>query len=254
MVPSTRAFRLTLAGVLTLGLLLGSGLVARLAAAPARAATLPLPAGSGLPAAAVVVRGTGTIDVTPDVARLTVAIQTTATSAADAEAQNATASDKVASQVTRAGIAAADIKTLSLQVWPQFDYRSGQSVLTGFMASNVLQLTIHDLRRIGSVIDAAIAGGATSVQGITYDVTDHSVASAQALSRAVKDAQTKAQAMANAAGIRLGSVVSMTDNETTPYPFPIIRAALPTAAGAATQVSPPDVQLTVSVTIGWTIG
>lgn len=250
---STRALRLATAGVLTLGLLLASGLVARLDAAPVHAATLPVPINSGSPAA-IVVTGTGTIDVTPDLAHLTVAIQTSASTATDAEAQNATASDKVRSQLSHAGIAAADIKTLSVQVWPQYDYRSGQSVLTGFMASNVLQITIHDLRRIGAAIDAGIAGGATSVQGITYDVTDHSAASAQALARAVKDAQTKAEAMASAAGIRLGSVVSMTDNQPTSYPFPIIRAAVPAAAGAATQVSPPDVQLTVSVTVGWTIG
>lgn len=251
--PSPRASRLIVAGGLALGLVLASGLVARLDAAPARAATLPVAINSASPAA-IVVTGTGTIDVTPDVARLTIAIQTTATTATEAEASNATASDRVRSQVTRAGIAPSDIKTLSLQVWPQYDYRSGQSVLTGFTASNVLQLTVHDLRRIGTAIDAAIAGGATSVQGITYDVTDHSAASAHALSLAVKDAQTKAEAMANAAGIRLGSVVSMTDNQTTPYPFPIIRAAAPTTAGATTQVSPPDVQLRVSVTVGWTIG
>jgi len=188
------------------------------------------------------------------VARVIVNVQATANTAAQAEAQNASASDSVRNRVAGAGIAATDIKTLSIQVWPQYDYRTGQSVLTGFIANQTLQFTVHDLRRIGGVIDAAVAGGATSVQGITYDISDHTAASAQALAKAVKDAQAKARAMTDAAGIRLGSVVSMTDIEATPYPFPFVRGAMSSAPGAATQVSPPDVQLTVSVTVGWTIG
>lgn len=247
------AIRLTAAGALTLALLLVTALVARVAATPARAATeAALPAQT--PSAAIVVTGTATIDVTPDMARVIVNVQSTAGTAAAAESQNAAASDNVRGRVSGAGIAATDIKTLSVQVWPQYDYRNGQSVLTGFMANQTLQFTVHDLRRIGAVIDAAVAGGATSVQGITYDITDHTAASAQAVAKAVKDAQAKARAMADAAGIRLGSVVSMTDIETTPYPFPMMRAAMSSAPGAPTQVSPPDVQLTVTVTVGWTIG
>ncbi len=148
----------------------------------------------------------------------------------------------------------ADVKTLSLQVWPRYDYRTGQSVLNGFEASNTFQFTVRDLRRIGAVTDAAVAGGATTVEGITYDTNDHTAAGAQALAKAVKDAQVKARAMADAAGIRLGSVVSITDLQNAPYPFPILRAAAAPSAGGSTQVSPPDIQLTVSVTVGWTIG
>lgn len=254
-VTSRRSIRLALVFGLTLVLLLTSAIVARIGAAPAHAAQAAstLLAPSPTPAA-IVVTGTATIDVVPDVARVIVSVQTTASTAAQAEDQNATASNSVRTRVEGAGVGSADIKTLSVQVWPQYDYRTGQNVLTGFMAWQTLQFTVHDVRRIGAVIDAAVAGGATSVQGITYDITDHTSASAQALAKAVRDAQAKARAMADAAGIRLGSVVSMTDIETTPYPFPIIRGAMSAAPGASTQVSPPDVQLTVSVTVGWTIG
>ena len=256
MVPVKSRFgsRLVLAFVVTLGLLLASGVAARLNAAPARAAVLPIQSPIPASTVAITVTGTATIDVTPDVARVMVIVQTTASSATQAEADNATAADKVRANAIKAGVAVTDIKTLSLQVWPQYDYRTGQSVLNGFQASHTLQFTVHDLRRIGAVIDAAVAGGATTVEGITYDTNDHTAASAQALAQAVKDAQVKARAMADAAGVRLGSVVSITDLQNAPYPFPIVRAAAaPTAAGS-TQVSPPDMQLTVSVTVGWSIG
>ena len=251
-VTSRRSIRLALSFGVTLVLLLASAFVARVGAAPAHAATIVSTTTSS--PAAIIVTGTATIDVSPDVARVIVSVQTTASTAAQAEDQNAAASNSVRDRVGRAGIGSADLKTLSVQVWPQYDYRTGQNVLTGFVATQTLQFTVHDLRRIGAVIDAAVAGGATGLQGITYDITDHTAASAQALAKAVKDAQTKARAMADAAGVRLGSVVSMTDLETAPYPFPIIRGALSAAPGASTQVSPPDVQLTVSVTVGWTIG
>lgn len=255
MVPVKSWFgsRLVLAFVVTLGLLLGAGVAARLNAAPVRAAALPIQNPIATSTAAITVTGTATIDVTPDLARVMVSVQTTASTATQAEADNATAADKVRANVIKAGVAATDIKTLSLQVWPRYDYRTGQSVLNGFQASHTLQFTVHDLRRIGAVIDAAVAGGATTVEGISYDTNDHTAASAQALAGAVKDAQVKARAMADAAGIRLGSVVSITDLQNAPYPFPILRAAAPTASGA-TQVSPPDIQLTVSVQVGWAIG
>jgi uncharacterized protein YggE len=256
MVPVKLPFasRLMLAGVVTLGLLLVSGMVARWTAAPARAAALPVQSPAIAAAAAITVTGTGTIDVTPDVARVMVMVQTTASTATQAEADNATAADKVRALVVRAGVSATDIKTLSLQVWPRYDYRTGQSVLNGFEASQTLQFTVHDLRRIGAVIDASVAGGATTVEGITYDTNDHTAASAQALAKAVKDAQVKARAMTDAAGIRLDSVVSITDLQNAPYPFPILRAAAAPTAGGSTQVSPPDIQLTVVVMVGWTIG
>jgi uncharacterized protein len=256
MVPvrSRFASRLVLAAAVTLGLTLAAGIGARLNATPARAAALPIQSPIAASTAAITVTGTGTIDVTPDVARVMVIVQTSAPNATQAEADNATAADRVRANLGRAGVAASDIRTLSLQVWPQYDYRTGQSVLNGFQASHTLQFTVHQLGRIGAVIDAAVAGGATTVEGITYDTNDHTAASAQALAKAVKDAQVKARAMADAAGIRLGSVVSITDLQNSPYPFPIVRAAAAPTAGGSTQVSPPDIQLTVSVTVGWTIG
>lgn len=248
-VTSKRVVRLGLAAVVALAMLLVAALSLRLNALPAGAAD---PTTSATAQAAVTVSGTATIDVVPDVARLILDIQTTGSTASQAESLNAQTTASVRNRVLASGIAGSDIKTLSVQVWPQYDYRTSPQVLTGFLATQTLQVTIHDLRRIGAVIDAGVAGGATGVGGITYDVSDHTAATEQALALAVKDAQGKARAMADAAGIRLGSVVSMTDIESNPYPFPVFAAAAP-SAGAPTQVSPPNVQLRVSVTVGWTI-
>jgi uncharacterized protein len=254
MVPVTSwpVARVASAGAVALALFLVPGFVGR-PAGPAQAALLPIPSSPASPSGAIVVTGSGTVDVTPDLARVIVGVQTTAASAAQAAAANATAADKVRALLTRAGVASADIKSVSVQVWPRYDYRNGESILNGFVASHTLEVTVHDLRRIGAVIDAALAGGATTVQGISYDTNDHSAAAAQALGKAVKDAQAKARAMADAAGLKLGAVVSIVETQATPYPYPLMRDAA-AAPGAATQVSPPNVHLTMSVTVGWAIG
>ncbi len=246
--------RFAAGGVLALSVLVGASIVGRPASSSAQAAVFPTATSPASPTAAIVVSGTATIDITPDVARILVSVQTAASSAAQAESENATTSDRVRAQLSKAGVASSDIKTLSVQVWPQYDYLNGESALRGFMATNTLQLTVHDMARIGGVIDAAVAGGATSVEGVSYDTNDHSAAGAQALAAAVKDATVKAKAMADAAGVRLGSVVSITDVEATPYPFPVLRGAAQVAPSqGGTQVTPPDIQLTETVTVGWTI-
>jgi uncharacterized protein YggE len=241
-------------GAGALGLLVLGALAARLTSAPAVASMTPIPGITPTSSGAIVASGSATVDVIPDLARLVLSVQTTAATAGRAESENAAAAESVLSRIQASGIPGSDIKTLGIQVWPQYDYRSAPPLLNGFVATQTLQVTIRDLRRIGALIDAAVAGGATSVQGITYDLQDHTAASGQALAKAVADARGKAQAMADAAGVRLGSVVSMTDIESAPLPFPMIRAAAPSATGSATQVSPPDIQLTMSVTVSWTLG
>lgn len=203
----------------------------------------------------VIVTGTAIVQVTPDLAHISVSVQTTASTATQAAADDAALVARVRSRVQQSGIRADDIKTISFGVWAQYDYRNGTQppLLTGFVANHTLELTVRDLTRIGSTIDAAVAGGATTIQGISYDTSDRGGHEAAALAAAVKDARAKAQAMTTAAGVSLGNVLSINASQQySPYPFPIMGAAR--AAGSAdTQIAPPNVQLSVSVTVSWTI-
>lgn len=246
--------RLCSAAAIGLALVVAGGVGGRTGAATAQAAALIRPTAPPGATAGIFVTGSATTDVVPDLARIILSIQTNAPTATQVGSQNAATTDAVKNQLLRAGVAADDIKTLGFQLWPQYDYRSGQSTLTGFMATHQLQVVVHDLRRIGAVIDAGVSGGASSVQGISYDTTDHTAATAQALAKAVKDAEVKAQAMADAAGVRLGAIVSINETQNAPYPYPVMRAAAPSNQSGATQVSPPDIQMTVTVSVGWNIG
>ncbi len=252
--PASR--KLLGAGGLALAFLLGSALGPHSSPVQAGLAADLLP--STAPAtdtSSVIVTGTATVQVTPDLAHISVSVQTTAATATQAAADNATLVARVRNRVQQSGIRADDIKSISFGVWAQYDYRNGiqPPLLTGFVANHTLELTVRDLGRIGQTIDASVAGGATAVQGVSYDTSDRSSREAAALAAAVKDAHAKAQAMATAAGVSLGNVLSINANQQyTPYPYPIMGAAR--AAGSAdTQITPPNVQLSVSVTVSWAI-
>jgi uncharacterized protein YggE len=201
------------------------------------------------------VTGTAVVQVTPDLAHISVSVQTSAPTATQAAADNATLVGRVRARVQQSGIRGDDIKSISFGVFAQYDYRNGTQppLLTGFVATHTLDLTVRDLNRIGQTIDAAVLGGATTVQGISYDTSDRSGHEAAALGAAVRDARAKAQAMATAAGVSLGNVLSINASQQyTPYPFPMMGAARATSS-ADTQIAPPNVQLTVSVTVSWAI-
>lgn len=250
------AWKLIGAGSLALAFLIGSAFGPRSTAARAGVPAEQLPAAAASnESSSISVTGTAIIQVTPDLAHISVSVQTAASTATQAASDNAGIVARVRSRVQQVGVRSDDIKSISFGVWAQYDYRNGTQppVLTGFTANQTLELTVHDLSRIGQTIDAAVAGGATSVQGISYDTADRGGHEAAALATAVKDARAKAQAMATAAGVSLGSVMSINANQQyAPYPFPIMGVAR--AAGSAdTQISPPNVQLSVSVAVSWTI-
>ncbi len=244
------------AGGLAIAFLAGSALGPRSSPAQAGLPAQPLPTvAASTDNSSVIVTGTATVQVTPDLAHISVSVQTTASTATEAASDDAALVARVRNRVQQSGVRADDIKSISFGVWAQYDYRNGTQppLLTGFVANHTLELTVHDLSRIGQTIDTAVAGGATTVQGVSYDTSDRGGHEAAALAAAVKDARAKAQAMATAAGVSLGNVLSISANQQyAPYPFPIMGAAR--AAGSAdTQISPPNVQLSVSVTVSWAI-
>ena len=120
------------------------------------------------------------------------------------------------------GIAAADIQTSRLSIWP--NYPDNSQTPNGYSASESLAATLNSLAAAGTQIDAAVhAGGdATTLSGISLNLTDTSSLLAQARARAVADATAKASQYAQALGQPLGPVVSITD-QAVAQPLPRVR-------------------------------
>ena len=210
----------------------------------ARLAVLASATGSGR----ITVTGTGDVTGTPNQLVLAMGVQVTGSSVGLALARANHAVNRVTTALRAGGIAAADIQTSGLSIWP--NYPANSQTPSGYSVSESLTATLNSLAAAGAQIDAAVhAGGdATTVSGISLNLTDSGPLLAQARARAVADATAKATQYAKALGEPLGPLVSVTDQADT-QPFAGYGAANAAASKAAVPITPGTQQLSVSITV-----
>jgi uncharacterized protein YggE len=243
---------LALTGTLTLG---GCGNGSAAPSSPAGqgaegagSATLAAATGS----ARITVTGTGTVTGTPNQLVLDMGVQANGSSVGPALASAGDAVSRVTAALRGLGVAAADIQTSGLSIWPT--YPDGSQVPSGYSASESLTATLNSLSAAGAQIDAAVhaGGNATTVSGISLNLTDDSSLLAAARARAVADAEAKATQYAKALGEPLGPVVSITD-QAPAQPLPQFAMSSAAAASKSVPISPGTQQLSVSITAVFTV-
>ncbi|KGJ16230.1 SIMPL domain-containing protein [Paracoccus sanguinis] len=248
---------------------LGGGLALALMAAPLLAQTappappMPMPPIEGhvmpmhAPApATVTVTGEGQVGIAPDLATVALGVTTQAETAAKALADNATRQGDVIAALKAQGIAPEDLQTQGLNLSPMADYsqQGKPPVITGYQAQNIVSARVRDLAKLGPLLDAMVAAGATDVQGIAFSREDDAAPLDEARGKAVAEAQRRAETMAAAAGMALGPLVSLTEGGAASPPMPMAMASMARdAGGAATQVETGRLMLTVQVTGIWTL-
>ena len=199
--------------VLAVGFTLGALLVPLTGSTSgeASAAATPTRDGGGDAAARTIgVSGEGEVAVQPDLARVTVGVETSGADLARAQAENASQTQTVLDRLKALGIAERDLQTVGYHIAPQYE-RDGNT-LSGYRVANVVRATVRDLGRLGEIIDAAVAAGANRVHGIAFDISDREDALRRAREAAVQDARTEAEQLARAAGVQLGEVVSIAES------------------------------------------
>ena len=210
--------------------------------ASVRPAALTAAAGS----TRITVTGTGTVNGTPNQLTLDMGVQVNAGSVGSALSSANDAIGRVTTALNASGVASSDIQTSGLSISP--NYPSGSQVPSGYSAGESLTATLTNLSNAGTQIDAAVhaGGNATTISGISLNLTDDSSLLAAARAQAVADAQAKATQYAKALGEPLGPVVSITDQSTTQpvTAYPMSSAA----ASRGVQISPGSQQLSVSIT------
>lgn len=181
------------------------------------------------------VQGNGKVTVVPDVARVYLGVTLTKPTVKEARNAAAQVMTNVIAAIKGLGISDKDIQTTGLSLWAQ--YAKGSSTkIVGYSISEQIQVTVRDLDKAGDVVDTATAKGATDVNGISFELADPAKALDDARAAAIAAARTSAQAMASAAHVTLGAVVSVADASA---PTPIYYGP---AAGAAPM---PDVRTPV---------
>lgn len=204
----------------------------------------------------IVVSATAEVEVPPDRARLGIAVESRGRTAAEASGANARTQTAVIAAVRRAGIPEAQLRTSVISVSPVYEYprEGGRPTLVGYQARNGVDVEVRNLDRVSAVLDAAIAAGATNVDGPHFAVADDAEPRRLALEGAVKRARADADAMATAAGVRISAVleVSTADSQQPPVEF-ARRMASSMAAEASTPVEAGRLTVRATVTIRFAI-
>lgn len=226
---------------------LSVALVALALAAPVAAQETGRP-----PQPVVVAQGEGIVRATPDRAFVTVAAEARAKGPRDAQRQNAEAMAAVQQKLTEAKVASDAIRTLSVDLQPEFDYVDGRQRPRGYVARNAIEIRLDDVERVGEIVDLVVSAGATSIRHIRFDLKDRDTAERSALRRAAADARARAEAAAAGAGRQVGEVLRIQEGGTagTPPPRPMMMAEAVRVEGAAqTPVAPGEIEIRARVTI-----
>ena len=201
----------------------------------------------------ITVNADGTVKVTPDAVRINGTVSIIGANSKEALSTASSAMSKIRSALTSNGVVTKDLSTQTLTVYPEYNYTQDKgSVLIGYRASQSFTAIVRNAKSAGAVVDAAVAAGgdALQVNGVTPFVSDASGAAADARTEAVKKAKAKATSYAKLLGIKLGKVNYLIENSAPSY-TPIMAKA--TAADGSTEVDLGQQDVTVSITVQWSL-
>lgn len=222
-------------------------LIQALTLATAMAMPLAAPAWAETAVSTITVTGTGTVQAPPDLATLMIGVTTQGETAAVALSANSEAVEAVIARLTGSGIEARDMQTSNLSINPNWSNFDGSSTptISGYVATNLLTVRVRELDGLGTVLDAAVADGANTLNGLTFGLAKPEPALNDARKAAVADARAKAELLVTAAGMKLGRIVTITESGAWTDPQPMFRDS---AAGAP-PVAGGELAMTANVTV-----
>ncbi len=202
------------------------------------------------------VNGVGEVQGAPDTLTARIGVQVSAEDVTAAIEEANAAATSVTDAVVAAGVDRADIQTQQVSIDPQYSgaLPGGDSTISGYQATNTLQVTVRDLSKASAVLgDATSAGGnATRISGVSFRIDDDSELIADARSRAFADARDRAEQYAGLAGGELGDVVSITESITGQEQPTSFRDSAG-AASMAVPIEPGQQTVSVSVSVRWAL-
>jgi uncharacterized protein len=204
----------------------------------------------------IVVTAQGEIKVSPDRAYLSLGVQSRATTAAEAAADNARRQRAIIDTLRSLGFRPEQISTMNYHVHPEmrYDERGRVPEVIGYVVSNMVRVDIHQVDRIGSAIDASLKKGANQIHGLDFYVSNPDEARRQAIADAIRRARGDAEAIAAAAGARLGQLLEVS---TGGGGGPIVvrggmeMARMDAVAAVPTPIEPGQENLRVTVVTRW---
>lgn len=169
--------------------------------------------------------GTGTVYIVPDIARVSIGVNTQNEDAAIALSENTQDVNAVMQTLLDLGVAEKDVQTSNFYVYQQTNYNYDSMEIgaesepqTVFVVQNTVSVVVREINSLGEILAAVVDQGANTINGVSFDIEDPTAAYAEAQQKAIDDAASQAQEIADAAGVTLGEItyITISDGYTTP--------------------------------------
>ncbi len=211
-------------------------------------------AAAAAPARTLHVSGEGRVSVQPDVAVVYAGVTATGKELPRVTNDANAAMRRVLDAVGKAGIPAKDVQTTRHDVSVDRDWSisKGPRPVTGYTVTDEVRITVRDLARVGPVIDRVLAAGSNTLRSLSFEKDDPTPEQGRALAAAYASARAKAEALARAAGVTLGEVVTMSAGGAA-RPIPLMRSAMAMEKSDGAPVSPGEVEIGASVDVTFAI-
>ena len=250
--PTMRRLPQSLAAAM-LGLALATGSLAMPSAAHAQNAQTAAPVSTDGTLLSVV--ADAQVSRAPDIATLSAGVVVQAADANAAMRANAAQMNKVMAAIKAAGIADRDVQTSGVSLYPQYRYVENQPpAITGYQASNTVNVKVRDMSRLAATLDALAASGANQINGPTFEIDQPEEAYDEARLAALAKAQARAKTYADALGLRVRRIVSIQEGGAQqPGPMPVMTKAM-RAEAEDTPIAPGENTLSATVSVVFELG
>lgn len=209
--------------------------------------------------ATIMVSGEGEAAIAPDMAVISLAVMRDAETAGEALSANSAAMAEVLADLKAQGIADKDLQTTDFSIQPKYKQETRTDgtyeapVIVGYTVSNGLTVRVRDLAKLGEIIDRSVKLGVNQGGGISFTNDDPEAAVEAARKQAVEKAAAKAKTLTEAAGVKLGRVVEISENFARPMPQVYAAAPMAKMADESVPIASGENLYTVTVNITYSI-
>lgn len=198
----------------------------------------------------IIMTGTASVSAVPDQAIVTAGVVTNSDSARAALSENTKKMSQVFAALKDINVEDRDVSTSNFNISPNWEHGPNGSRQKGYQVSNQVTVRLRDVTFVGAALDTLVRAGANQAGGVQFLVEDQDTLLDTARAEAVAKAKARATLYADAAGVKLGKIVEITEGG-APGPMPMFASR--TASMEAAPIAAGEQDLSVSVTITWSL-
>lgn len=202
----------------------------------------------------ITISGQGKVTAVPDIAVIEVGLMTEKSDVASAQKENTLKMNRLIKNLKVLGVEDKDIQTSYYNIYPQYDWPNGRQVLRGYQVNQGVSIKIRNLSKIGDILAAAGEGGVNQVSGLSFNIDEPEKLRQEARIKALEAAKEKAEALAEAAEVKLGKIVSFSEySETPPVPYKSYESLGLGGGGSVPEIEKGTLDIVVNVTVSYEI-